>query len=91
MAKRCTTPFSVWTAGVPRVYTAGQLVNDQDDILTTHSHLFEDVEAAAKSRPAARSETATAAPDEVRALTSPPDAETAGDASPAPRRPRRTK
>lgn len=67
--KRCTTPFSVWVDGSPRVYAGGQLVDERDPVLKTHAHLFEDVVAHVAARQARQAETATAGPDELRTLT----------------------
>lgn len=64
--KRCKSPFSVWTRGVPRVITGGQLVEDTDPVYKGHEHLFEDVETFVSDR-AAVVEQATAGPGEKRA------------------------
>ncbi|MFD0353510.1 hypothetical protein ACFVHW_07135 [Streptomyces sp. NPDC127110] len=71
--KRCTTPFSVWVDGSPRVYPGGQLVDEQDPVLKTHGHLFEDVAVHVAARAARQAETATAGPGELRTLTGPPE------------------
>lgn len=73
MTQRCTGGFAVQTAAGPMVYPAGRLVSDEDPILRTHGHLFEAVEvqvarqeAVPQSVTAVATETATAAPGEVR-------------------------
>lgn len=69
--KRCTSAFSVWVDGTPRVYTAGQLIEDSEPVYKTHRAYFEDVETAARPRTV---EAATAAPGEQRTLGQPPAA-----------------
>ena len=70
--KRCKSPFSVWTNGVPRVITGGQLIEDTDPVYKSHAHLFEDVETfvSEQSERAAPVEQATAAPGEKRSVVS---------------------
>ncbi|MFB6943192.1 hypothetical protein ACFWGL_17140 [Streptomyces sp. NPDC060286] len=76
MALRCTRSFSAYIHGVPRVVRAGQLVEDDDPIVTGREASFESVDAhLAARRP--RVEQATAAPGEPRDLT-PPAAESDG-------------
>lgn len=63
---RCREAFSFTdTRGVPRVITAGTLVDSDDPNFTKRLRFFEPVEAAAARM--AATETATAAPGELRA------------------------
>lgn len=71
MVQRCVQPFVIWPAGAPVAYTAGRLVEDSDPILKTHRHHFEAAEAVARRNTAARVEAASAAPGELRTVTSP--------------------
>ncbi|MFE7236091.1 hypothetical protein ACFVAF_36865 [Streptomyces sp. NPDC057596] len=83
MALRCKRSFSAYVDGSLRVVRAGQLVEDDDPIVTGREASFESVDAhLAARRP--RVEQATAAPGEQRNLTSPP----AGSGGDKPRRPR---
>ncbi|HEY9353008.1 MAG TPA: hypothetical protein VIP28_07155 [Nocardioides sp.] len=66
--KRCKAPFSVWTNGVPRVISGGQLVEDSDPVYKGHEHLFEDVETYMSER-SSKVEQATAEPGEKRAVS----------------------
>jgi hypothetical protein len=73
MTQRCKGGFAVYTAAGPLVFAAGRLVSDEDPILATHGHLFEPVEAQVarqeavpQSVTAVATETASAAPGEVR-------------------------
>jgi len=72
MTHRCTGGFAVYVDGQPQVYPGGALVDDDDPILKTHLASFERVEAftarrsAAPRSASAATETATAAPGEVR-------------------------
>jgi hypothetical protein len=73
MTQRCKGGFAVQTEGGPLVFSAGRLVSDEDPILRTHAHLFEPVEvqvqrqeAVPQSVTAVATETASAAPGEVR-------------------------
>lgn len=86
--KRCTTPFSVWVDGSPRVYAGGQLVDERDPVLKTHAHLFEDVVAHVAARQARQAETATAGPGELRTLAPATEA-AAEDTTAAPAKPTR--
>lgn len=71
--QRCKESFTIWRGGAPVAYVAGQLVDDADPILATHEHLFAAPEATTRPAPqAARTEQATAAPGELRALSAPP-------------------
>lgn len=65
--KRCKAPFSVWTDGVPRVISGGQLIEDTDPVYKGHEHLFEDV-ATYMSERDSRVEQATAGPGEKRSV-----------------------
>lgn len=69
--KRCVEAFTVWRGGAPITFTAGQLLEDKHPILTTHSHMFQDVETAAQPRQAQRVEAAVNDPGTVRTLTPP--------------------
>lgn len=77
MTRRCKGGFAITTTDGPRVYAAGALVGDDDPILHTHGHLFEAVEEqVARQEQTPRSvsavpvsETATAAPGEVRQVS----------------------
>lgn len=65
---RAKEPFSYIDGnGVPRVVSPGQLFDDSDPAVAKRGHLFETVEVAA----ARATETASAAPGEVRARKSP--------------------
>lgn len=64
---RCTNPFAVVRAGVPEVYGADAEVLDDDPILKTHRDHFEP--AAARALRRSRVEQATAAPNELRRVT----------------------
>ena len=65
---RAKEPFSYIDGhGVPRVVSPGQLFDDADPAVAKRGHLFEPVEVAA----ARATETASAAPGEVRARKSP--------------------
>ncbi len=73
MTYRCKGGFAVQTEAGPVVYPSGRLVGDDDPILRTHGALFEPVEAQVarqeavpQSVSAVATETATAAPGEVR-------------------------
>jgi hypothetical protein len=76
MAKRCKASFTAWTAGVPRVVTAGDLVDDGDPVIKGREHLFESVDAYVAARQPgavlppgpAEVEQATAAPGERRSV-----------------------
>lgn len=69
--KRCRAAFTVWNPdGMPRVVAGGDLVDDQDPILKTHGHLFEDVDAYVAER-SSQVEQATAEPGERRAVRRP--------------------
>lgn len=70
---RCTSPFAVYRGRVPVVYSADDEVLDDDPILATHSHLFERANERALKR--ARFEQATAAPNELRHVTTRPEEE----------------
>ncbi|MFF3848043.1 hypothetical protein [Streptomyces sp. NPDC002328] len=78
--KRCKSPFSVWTNGVPRVIAGGQLIEDTDPVFKSHKDYFEDVETFVSDKGPRRTgmEQATAAPGEkrgLRALFAPDDRE----------------
>jgi len=73
MTQRCKGGFAIQGPSGPLVFAAGRLVGDGDPILKTHAHLFEPVEALVErqeavpqSVTAVATETATAAPGEVR-------------------------
>lgn len=62
---RAKEPFSyIDGQGVPRVVSPGQLFDDGDPAVVKRAHLFESVEVAA----ARATETATAAPGELRSV-----------------------
>lgn len=64
---RCTNPFSVFRRGIPEVYGAGEEVLDDNPILKTHRDHFEP--AAERVLRRTRVEQATAAPNELRRVT----------------------
>ncbi|MGV0785115.1 hypothetical protein [Mycolicibacterium sp. XJ775] len=62
---RAKEPFSyIDSQGVPRIVSPGQLLDDGDPAVIKRAHLFEPVEVAA----ARATETATAAPGELRSV-----------------------
>ncbi|MCH9728387.1 MAG: hypothetical protein K0U84_01665 [Actinomycetia bacterium] len=66
---RAKEPFAYTdTNGVPRTVRTGDLFNDNDPCVRKRPHLFETVEVAASRA----TETASAAPGEVRAARSTP-------------------
>lgn len=66
---RATEPFAYTdTAGVPRVVNPGQLFDATDPCVVKRPHLFEPVEVAAARAAVVSTETATAAPGEVRSV-----------------------
>jgi hypothetical protein len=72
--KRCTAAFAAKVAGIPRMYTPGQLVDDSDPGIKGREALFEDVESYMSNkaaRQAPRVEQATAEPGERRSVTPP--------------------
>ncbi len=69
MTKRCTKPFATITNGVPRVVTAGDIVADDDPVVTGRESSFEDVEAAVARSVAQQVEQATAVPGQRRKLS----------------------
>lgn len=64
---RCVEPFAVFHGSVPSVYGAGAEVLDDDPILKTHRAHFEPAEARVLKR--TRVEQATAAPGELRRVS----------------------
>lgn len=72
--KRCKESFSVWVDGAPRVVTAGQLIDENDPLYSTHAHLFEAVETYVSDRRPAGVEDASAAPGALRTVTAPQEA-----------------
>lgn len=70
----------MWLNGVPRVITGGQLIEDTDPVYMSHKHLFEDVQTfvSEKAERAAKTESATAGPGEMRTVT-PPSPATSAD------------
>ncbi|CAL9302782.1 MULTISPECIES: hypothetical protein [Streptomyces] len=85
MALRCKKSFAAYANGTPRVVKTGQLVSDDDPIVTGREANFESVDDhLAGRRP--RVEQATADPGEPRDLT-PPTAVTdnAGGSKPSRR------
>lgn len=64
---RCVHPFSVFQGKVPTVYGAGEEVLDDNPILKTHRSHFEP--AADRVLRRTRVEQATAAPNELRRVT----------------------
>ena len=78
MVQRCVHPFTIWPDGVPTTFTAGRLIEDSDPILKTHRHHFEAVEAVVRRQSAARAEAASAAPGELREVSTPPAPHPAG-------------
>lgn len=70
MIVRAKEPFAYTdTAGVPRMVATGQLFAADDPCVRKRPGLFEPVEvAAARATTSTASETATAAPGEVRAV-----------------------
>ncbi len=60
--------------GNPRVFTAGELVDSDDDITKGRGHLFEAVEVAAARVSSPKVERATAAPGEKRSVSPKPAA-----------------
>ncbi|MFF2009168.1 hypothetical protein ACFVWY_08855 [Streptomyces sp. NPDC058195] len=68
MALRCIRSFSAYDGGVPRVVRAGQLLDDNDPIVTGRESAFESVDDhLAARRP--QVEQATAEPGEPRSLS----------------------
>lgn len=65
---RCKEPFAADIDGVPRVITAGQLLDSSDPVIKGRERFFEAVDAhmARRSREV---EQATAAPGEKRSVT----------------------
>ena len=74
--RRCTTSFSAFVDGAPRVINEGALVEDGDPILAGREHLFETVEAHVSGRAGGPVEQATAAPGEKRTRRKPPTTRT---------------
>ncbi len=64
---RCKEPFAADIDGVPRVITAGQLVDSTDAVVKGRERFFEPVDAH-MARRAREVEQATAAPGERRSL-----------------------
>ena len=72
--KRCVAAFAASVDGVPRMYTAGMLVDASDPAVKGREALFEDVEthmADKAARQAPRVEQATAEPGERRSVARP--------------------
>lgn len=67
---RVREPFAVDWRGVHRVLRAGDLLDENDPIIKGREAFFEAVEVAS-SRDAARVEQASAAPGELRRVTTP--------------------
>lgn len=65
--KRCKASFAVSVNGVPRMVTAGQLVDASDPVIKGREALFEDAETYVSDR-APRVEQATAEPGERRSV-----------------------
>lgn len=68
--KRCRASFAVSVNGVPRMVTAGQLVEASDPVIKGREHLFEDAETYVSER-APKVEQATAEPGEKRSVGRP--------------------
>lgn len=71
MAMRCKESFAIWIGGVPRVVSAGEVVANNDPVVSGRPSAFEDVEAAF-ARDALKVEQATAAPGELRTVSPAP-------------------
>jgi len=72
--KRCKASFAVSANGVPRMVTAGQLVDANDPVIKGREALFEDVETFMSdkaARQAPKVEQATAEPGEKRSVAPP--------------------
>lgn len=70
---RAKEPFAYTdTNGVPRTVCTGDLFTDSDPCVKKRPHLFEAVEVAAARGASRATETASAAPGEVRAARSAP-------------------
>ena len=70
--KRCKSPFTVWTDGVPRVIAGGELIDDSDPVYRGREHFFEDASAYVASRDNGGGvEDATAEPGEHRQVSAP--------------------
>lgn len=72
--KRCTQPFAASVNGVPVVFTADKLFDESDPVYSGLSDaqremFFEDVVTYTERRLARQTETTTAAPGEVRTVT----------------------
>lgn len=67
--KRCKASFSVSVNGVPRVITAGTLLDTSDPVIKGREALFEDVDTYMSERAPQPVERATAEPGERRNLT----------------------
>lgn len=83
---RVTEPFSADVDGVPRIYKTGDLVQSDDKVVTkSRARFFEDAEEfiARTVTRSGRTETATAAPGEVRHLGAKPTAPPAPPVVPA--------
>ena len=80
--KRCKASFAVSVNGVPRMVTAGQLVEASDPVIKGREHLFEDAETYVSDR-APKVEQATAEPGERRSVL-PPRKQTAKKAAAKP-------
>ena len=82
---RVTQAFAILSDPSGRVYTPGTLVDDSDPVVKGRAHFFEPVETgvadplalAKRNRRARRTETASAAPGEVRGVTPPAEPEPA--------------
>ncbi|MCX5584278.1 hypothetical protein [Streptomyces erythrochromogenes] len=66
--KRCKASFSVSVNGVPRVITAGTLLDASDPVIKGRETLFEDVDTYMSERAPQPVERATAEPGERRSL-----------------------
>ncbi|MEV5607011.1 hypothetical protein [Streptomyces sp. NPDC052225] len=67
--KRCKESFTIWRDNAPVAYTAGQLVEDDAEILRSHGHLFAELEPTVRAPSVV--EAATAEPGERRSVTPP--------------------
>lgn len=71
---RVREPFVAVVGGVPRAYTAGQLIEDTDPVFKGRERLFEDVASGVRGV-----EQATAAPGEKRNVRRPRQSRSKGE------------
>lgn len=86
--KRCKASFAVSVNGVPRMVTAGQLVDASDPVIKGREALFEDVEthvADKAARQAPKVEQATAEPGEKRSVAPRQQAKKTAPSKPEPK------